>query len=327
MSFQLSMHDRLWPMREPFQISRQTITHQPGFVVTLVDANGIRAHGEACGVDYAGETIGSMRAQIEALRPEIEAGLTRTQVLDLLPPGGARFALDSALWDMESKRHPGGIAGILGHSLKPVTTAFTIGMRSLPDYMETARRYADFPILKVKVDTHDPIAALSQVRAGAPHSGLIVDPNQAWSVSQMKSFAPILVDLGVILLEQPIPVGAETDLDGWQSPIPLAADELINDQSDLDLAVGRFDVVNIKLDKCGGLTAALALADAIEAKGMKLMVGCMAGSSLAMAPAMVLAQISAFVDLDGPLLQSEDWPQPLECVNGILSPPHPELWG
>ncbi|MFM7404966.1 MAG: dipeptide epimerase [Erythrobacter sp.] len=327
MTVTLCIEERRWPMREPFVIARQTITHQAGLVVSLETGDGLLARGEAYGVDYAGETPAIMRAQLEAVRSKIEAGLTRADALTLLPTGGARCALDAALWDLEAKRNPHGLTGVLGQSLMPVTTAFTIGMRSLSAYAETAARCANLPLLKVKVNADDPLEAIRAVRKGAPDAALIVDPNQAWSVAELKALAEPCVDLGVVLLEQPIAVGAEAGLEGWRSPLPLAADELINDVSDLDRAQGRFDVVNIKLDKCGGLTAALALADAIEARGMRLMVGCMAGSSLAMAPAMVLAQRCAFVDLDGPLLQSADWPDALVYIAGVVQPPSRALWG
>ena len=182
-------------------------------------------------------------------------------------------------------------------------------------------------MLKIKVDDTQPVAAIEAVRRGAPHPLLIVDANQAWTVEALKSHAQRLAQLGVVLLEQPIRVGAEGGLDGYRCPILIAADELINDVTDLDKAKGRFDVINIKLDKTGGLTEALRLADAARAAGFDLMVGCMAGSSLSMAPAMVLAQQCRFVDLDGPLLQSEDFPGGLTYLDGEVSPPEREFWG
>jgi L-Ala-D/L-Glu epimerase len=254
--------------------------------------------------------------------------MTREDLLGLLPPGGARFAVDSALWDLEAKRGGPDPFSACGLSPEPVTSAYTIGIRSLDGYRDTAGRFAGYAVLKVKVDGSDPLAAVKSVRAGAPASRLIVDPNQSWSVDQLKALAPGLANLGVALLEQPIPAGAEPALDGWTSPVLLCADELVHEIADLDRARGRFHAVNIKLDKTGGLTAALALADAAEAEGFRLMVGCMAGSSLSMAPAMVLAQRCDFVDLDGPLLQSEDTQPGLRYEQGRVERPYvPELWG
>ncbi len=317
-----------WVMREPFVIARKAQTEQKAVTVILTDHAGtVVGRGEACGVDYAGETIASMTAQLEGVRAQVLAGAARSDLPGLLPPGGARFALDAALWDMEAKATPGGIAALTGIAMAPVTTAYTIGIRSIADYEATARRFADFRLLKVKVNADDPLAAIAAVKRGAPDAALIVDPNQAWTAAMLAAHAPVLKTMGVVLIEQPVAVGAEASLDGWRSPIPLAADELVDSVADLDRAAGRFDVINIKLDKCGGLTAGLALADACQARGFGLMVGCMAGSSLCMAPALVLAQRCDFVDLDGPLLQSADWPDALTYHHGIVAPPSPALWG
>jgi len=328
MTLTLQLAARAWPMREPFAIARGVQTDQPTVLVTLYDAAGRLGRGEGCGVDYAGETPARMIAQLEALRGRIEAGISRAALLDLLPPGGARCALDAALWDLEAKQTGVSAFARAGFTApKAVATAYTIGIRDLAAYEATARAYADYPVLKIKVGAADPLGAIEAVRRGAPGPALIVDANQSWSVAQLKALAGPLSALGVVLLEQPIPVGAEAALDGYACPIPLAADELINDRTDLARAKGRFSVINIKLDKTGGLTEALALAEEAKAQGFALMVGCMAGSSLSMAPAMVLAQSCRFVDLDGPLLQSEDWPDGLVYTTGVVSPPEPAFWG
>ena len=328
MPLRLDLAAKAWPMCEPFAIARGVQSSQPTVIVTLTDEAGRRGRGEGCGVDYAGETPASMIAELEALRPQIEAGLARTDLAEVLPAGGARCALDAALWDLDARRSGESVAQMAGlPSLRPVTTAYTIGIRSLADYEATARRYARYPLLKIKVDGADPLAAVAAVRRGAPDARLIVDANQSWSVDALQAHAAALAGQGVVLLEQPVLVGAEAGLDGYASPIPLAADELINGVDDLARARGRFAVINIKLDKTGGLTAALALAAAARAQGFELMVGCMAGSSLSMAPALVLAQQCRFVDLDGPLLQSEDWPDGLRYDDGVVSPPDPAFWG
>lgn len=324
MTLRLDMRAHDWPLA----IARGQLHSQPTVQLSLTDADGATGRGEACGIPYKGETPASIMADIEAVRPQIQAGIDRERLLDLLPGGGARTALDSALWDLEAKR--GGPDPFCANGLapSPVNSAFTIGIRSLQDYAATARELAGFALLKVKVDARDPVGAVAAVRAGAPNAQLIVDTNQSWTIDELKTHAGPLADLGVDLLEQPIPVGAEDALDGWASPIPLCADELIDTEADLARADGRFRFVNIKLDKAGGLTAALRLADAAEARGLGLMVGCMLGSSLSMAPAMVLAQRCTFVDLDGPMLHSADMPDGFVYTNGGVEKPHrPQLWG
>lgn len=324
----LEIAERRWPMREPFAISRGVQTDQPTIMVTLTDTAGRSGRGEACGVPYAGETPETMSAQIEGVHGRLVAVNSRAELLDILPPGGARCAVDAALWDLEAKQTGVPAARTAGvGDMKPMTTAYTIGIRSEAEYEAAAALRADYRLLKIKVSGADPLVALRAVRRGAPGPRLIVDPNQSWSVDQLQALAPALEELGVVLLEQPIPVGAEPGLDGYRCPIALCADELINDRRDLDKAVDRFDVINIKLDKTGGLTEALRLADEALARNFRLMVGCMAGSSLSMAPAMILAQRCDFVDLDGPLLQSEDWSDGLNYDNGQVSPPTTSFWG
>jgi len=317
-----------WPLREPFAISRGVQTEVAAIVVTLVGRDGHCGRGEACGVPYAGETPETMTAQIEAVRSLIETGMDRHALLDILPAGGARCALDAALWDLAAKTS--GRSAFLAAGVpapRPLVTAYTIGIRAINDYETAAAARASHALLKIKVDATDPIAAVAAARRGAPNAAFIVDPNQAWTLDALKTFAPKMADLGVVLLEQPIKVGTEEGLDGYACPVKLCADELINGQADLAKAKGRFDVINIKLDKTGGLTAALQLADAARTEGLDLMVGCMAGSSLSMAPAFVLGQQCRFVDLDGPLLQSADWPDGILYHDGVATPPSPALWG
>jgi len=317
-----------WPLREPFATSRGVLTHIAAIVVTLVDQDGRCGRGEACGVTYAGETPETMTAQIDAVRSVIERGVDRHALLDILPAGGARCAIDAALWDLEAKRTGRSAFLAVGvPSPRPLITAYTIGIRATDDYETAAAARATHALLKIKVNDRDPIGAVAAARRGAPRAAFIVDPNQSWSLEALKEFAPRMAELGVVLLEQPIKVGSEESLDGYACPVRLCADELINGTADLAKAKGRFEVINIKLDKAGGLTAALHLADAARAGGFDLMVGCMAGSSLAMAPACVLGQRCDFVDLDGPLLQSADWPDGLTYHDGLASPPSPRLWG
>jgi L-Ala-D/L-Glu epimerase len=309
-------------------MSRGTLLGEDTIQVRLTDRGGRVGRGEAVGVTYAGETPATMAAQLERVRERVEAGVSRIELLDLLDHGGARAALDAALWDLEAKQGGADPFHTTGLEPRPVTSMCSIGVKTNEGYAAAAASLADFATIKVKVDGRDPLGGLSAVHRAAPRAQLVVDPNQGWSVDQLKVLAPQLVNLNVVLLEQPIPVGDEPGLDSWTSPVPLCADELINTHADLARARGRFDVINIKLDKAGGLTAALRLADAVKALGMDLMVGCMMGSSLSMAPAMVLAQRARFVDLDGPLLHSEDVEHGFEYSNGTVARPHrAELWG
>jgi L-alanine-DL-glutamate epimerase-like enolase superfamily enzyme len=203
----------------------------------------------------------------------------------------------------------------------------TIGIRSLPAYEERARALAAYPWIKIKVGQTSPVEAVAAVRRGAPRARLIVDANQAWSVQQLRELAPALAELQVDLLEQPVPADDDAGLAGLDLPIALCADEPVHTREDIARLTDLYDFINIKLDKSGGLTAALELATAAEAAGMRLMVGCMLGSSLAMAPAMVVAQRCEVIDLDGPMLQSEDWPDGITYRNGTMSVPAATLWG
>jgi L-alanine-DL-glutamate epimerase-like enolase superfamily enzyme len=326
MTLKLIIETRTWRLHEPFAISRGSKDETETLIATLIDSNGRRGRGDAVGVPYEGETTDTMAAQIEAVREAIEAGPTREGLLSLLPPGGARFAIDSALWDLVAKQQGRSVFDMAGVTAGPVNTAYTIGIRSEAAYQAAAEKRAGYAVLKIKVAADDPLPLIAAARRGAPDPAFIVDPNQAWSVETVKALAPRLADLGVVLLEQPIPVGAEAGLDGYRCPIRLCADELIHDIGDLEKARGRFDVINIKLDKTGGLTEGLRLAQAARAAGFGLMIGCMGGSSLSMAPGMVLAQQCEFVDLDGPLL-GEDWPDGLVYRDGVIQPPEPAFWG
>lgn len=328
MTFRLEMWAQTFPLHEPFVISRGMQTEQATLQLRLTDAAGIAGRGEACGVPYRGDTPETMMADIASVQAQIEAGVDRYALLDLMPPGGARMAIDSALWDIEAKRGLGDPFTRCNCVAAPVATDMTIGIRETDAYERRAHELAGFETIKVKVDARDPLAAIAAVRRGAPDARLIVDPNQSWSVADTIALDAPLADLGVTLLEQPIRVGDEAGLTGHLPKVPICADELIDTADDLVKAVGRFQTINIKLDKTGGLTAALDLADAAQAMGFTLMVGCMNGSSLSMAPAMVIAQRCVFVDLDGPLLQAEDVPHGFDYRDGRVARPHDtRLWG
>jgi L-alanine-DL-glutamate epimerase-like enolase superfamily enzyme len=316
-----------WPLKEPFVISRGVQTTSDVVVVRL-EQDDLAGLGEAVGVEYHGETLGGLEAQILSVKKAIENGADRQQLLELLPAGGARNALDAALWDLEAKLTGVRVwqrAGV--GSGGPVTSAITIGIRELDAYEKTARALSAYPWIKVKVAAQSPLEAIAAVRAGAPKARLVVDPNQAWSVAQLREHAPRLLELGVDLLEQPVPVDGDHDLIDYRCPIPICADEAVDTVADLAHLEGRYDFINIKLDKTGGLTEALVLADAARARGFRLMVGCMVGGSVAMAPSMVLGQLCEVCDLDGPLLQAEDWVGGIVYDNGVMTPPWPCFWG
>lgn len=316
-----------WPLRSPFRISRGTATCARVLVVQI-DDRGARGRGEAAGVDYEGETPESMLAQIGRVQAVIELGIERVDLPDLLPAGGARNALDCALWDLEAKRS--GVpawkaAGVA--TMAPLTTAYTIGIGTLRDTEAKAAAARDCELLKLKVDADQHVQMVEAVHRRCPASRLIVDPNQAWTIELLQELAPRLAQHGVVLVEQPLPREADDALRGYRAPLPIAADESCTDRGSLASLKGKYHFVNIKLDKCGGLSEGLALAREAHARGFGLMVGCMLGSSLAMAPAAVIAQLCRFVDLDGPLLQAGDHVPPIRYERGIMSVPSRELWG
>lgn len=323
----LTVKQKSWPLREPFVISRETYTTSDVIVVEL-EFRHCLGRGEAAGVDYHGETPASMQAQLENVRGQIEAGATRAELKELLPAGGARNALDAALWDLEAKRTGKPVWQLAGvGSARAVTSAMTIGIRSLDEYEKRARALANYRWLKIKVSADRPLDAVAAVRRGASNARLIVDANQAWDVATLYALSPALKELRVDLLEQPVPVGGDAELVAQRCPIPVCADEAFDTLADLPRLRNRYDFVNIKLDKTGGLTAALELAHAARAAGLRLMVGCMVAGSIAMAPGMVLAQLCEVVDLDGPLLQAEDWPGGIVYTDGAMAWPSPALWG
>lgn len=327
MARDLHVYTKAWPLKEPFAIARGVREHALVIVVELREGDKI-GRGEASGVAYLGETPASMLAQVEAIRAALEADCTREQLLTLLPPGGARHAIDAALWDLEAKQS--GIpvwqrAGVPRWA--PVRSAATIGIRSVEGYAIAARQHANFPWLKIKVAQTSPIEAVAAVRVQAPNARLIVDANQSWSVDDLLHYAPALHALRVDVIEQPVPADQDDALTSYNGLIPICADEAFSTAADLPHLAGRYQYVNIKLDKVGGLTAGLVLAQKAQAAGFQLMVGCMLGGSISVAPGMVLAQLCSICDLDGPWLQADDWPNGIAYNNGIMTLPSPQLWG
>jgi L-alanine-DL-glutamate epimerase-like enolase superfamily enzyme len=316
-----------WPVRGAFTIARGAKTHVDVVVVGL-DEGGLTGRGESTPIYYHGETAENVLARIEALRPALAAGLTRVALQDVLPRGAARNALDSAFWDLEAQRTGRPVWQLAGLAApQPLTTAFTISLAD-PERMEAdARAAADLPLLKLKLAGEGDEARVAAVRRGAPRARLIVDANEAWTGRDVAAEATRLLPYGVELIEQPVRAGEDALLDGVASPIPLCADESCQDRTDLPRLVGRYQAINIKLDKCGGLTEALALAGEARALGFETMVGCMLGTSLGLAPAALAAQGARWIDLDGALLLAEDRPAGMVLERGKLAAPAPALWG
>lgn len=317
-----------WKLLEPFEIAGKIYTEQPVVLVTLKDAQGNVGRGEAAGVDYDGETVESMLGQIAALEPRLRQQPSAEGLLNLLPKGGARNALDCALWDLRAKRHRIPAWRMAGLSrFEPAMTAVTIGLCGEADLRRKAQAVQDWPVLKLKVDAERHVDVVRIVREHCPHAQLLIDANQSWSRALLEGLVPRLHALDVRLIEQPVPQGEDEQLDGFRATIPLAADESCRDRNSLPALVGRYQYASIKLDKCGGLTEALAMVRDAKRLGLGLMVGNMCGTSLAMAPAMIVAQHCRYVDLDGPLLQRDDRSAPLRYRCGVVSPPVSSLWG
>jgi L-alanine-DL-glutamate epimerase-like enolase superfamily enzyme len=293
-------------------------------LTVTVDRDGVRGRGECVPYARYGESLDSVAAQIAGLPADID----RAALQDDLPPGAARNAVDCALWDWEARRAGRRVWQMAGLAAPgPMVTAYTLSLDT-PDRMRAAAaRNAHRPVLKTKLGTPDDMARIEAVRAGAPQATIIVDANEGWTADVYADLAPHLLRLGVAMVEQPLPAGADGMLAEIARPLPVCADEACHDRASLPGLAGKYDLVNIKLDKTGGLTEALALRDAARAAGFGVMVGCMVGSSLAMAPAVLVAQGADWVDLDGPLLLAEDRLHPLTFDGRGIHPPDPDLWG
>ncbi|MDW4498607.1 N-acetyl-D-Glu racemase DgcA [Sulfitobacter sp. D35] len=312
-----------FPLAQVFTISRGSRTEAQVLTVRVSDG-GVTGWGECVPYARYGETLESVTAQIEGLG----GAVTRETLGGLLPAGAARNAVDCALWDLAANRagkRAWEIAGL--DAPGPVITAYTLSLDTPEAMRAQAEKNAARPLLKIKLGTPDDMPRLEAVRAGAPEARIIVDANEGWSADVYADLAPHLLRLGVDLVEQPLPAGEDEALRGLERPVPVCADESCHDRESLAGLKGKYDVVNIKLDKTGGLTEALALRDAAQRQGYGVMVGCMVGSSLAMAPAVLVAQGARIVDLDGPLLLAEDRDHALTFDDQGIHPPTAALWG
>ena len=320
---QIDVTRDVFKLVQVFTIARGSRTEAQVLTVKLNDGQHV-GWGECVPYARYGESLQSVTDEILGL-PD---AFSRFDLYDLLPAGAARNAVDCALWDLEAKRARKPVWELAGlEAPGPEITAYTLSLDTPEAMKAQAALHAFRPLLKIKLGTPDDMPRLEAVRAGAPTSTIIVDANEGWSAEVYADLAPHLVRLGVELVEQPLPAGEDHALLGMQRPVPVCADESCHDRSSLANLKGKYDVVNIKLDKTGGLTEALALRDAATAQGYEVMVGCMVGSSLAMAPATLVAQGASVVDLDGPLLLAEDRDEPLIFDNAGVHPPSATLWG
>jgi L-alanine-DL-glutamate epimerase-like enolase superfamily enzyme len=326
MSRRLAVADERWPLKGVFRIARGAKT-EAHVVVAAISEGGRTGRGECVPYARYGETVPGVVETIETARRDIEEGATRHDLLRLMKPGAARNAVDCALWDLEAKlsgRRAWEIAGL--PTPEPTQTAYTISLDE-PMAMAAAARNTIAPLLKIKLGGADDIACLNAVREARPDATFIVDPNEGWTIEKLQTCANDLKRLGVKLIEQPLPADADGALDGYESPVPICADESLHTLADLARIARRYAAVNIKLDKTGGLTAALELAREAQNAGLSIMVGSMVSTSLSAAPAFLLASFAHFVDLDGPLLLSQDRAPGMRYEGTRMFAPPPELWG
>ena len=322
MGMRITVQPETFQLAQVFTISRGSRS-QAEVLTVRIEKDGLIGWGECVPYARYGETLASVTEQIEAL-----GDISHGELAEALPAGAARNALDCAFWDLQAKTSGVPVAQRIGlQKLQPQITAYTLSLDS-PEAMESqAKLNAHRPLLKIKLGTPDDMPRLEAVRRGAPKVRIIVDANEGWSAEVYSDLAPHLLRLGVELVEQPLPASEDDALLGLARPLPICADESCHDRSSLPHMRDKYDYANIKLDKTGGLTEALALRDAALEAGFGLMVGCMVGSSLAMAPAVLLAQAAQFTDLDGPLLLAEDRDHALKFDADGVHPPVAALWG
>lgn len=315
-----------WPIAATFAISRGSKT-EAAVVVAEVSDGRVTGRGECVPYGRYGETVPGVLATISSITPRLRTGLDRAELQKALPHGAARNALDCALWDLEAKRTGRRVFEIAGlNAPEPVGTAFTISLDT-PEAMAKAAAKAKLPLLKLKLGAPGDPKRLTAVRAAVRHATLIVDANEGWGAENLKENLAACADAGVRLVEQPLPADADQPLETIERPIPICADESVHDRASLSGLVGKYDAVNIKLDKAGGLTEALAMVEAAKEAGFEIMVGSMVSTSLGVAPALLLADRARFVDLDGPLLLARDRPGGLRYEGALVHPAAADFWG
>ncbi len=326
----LTVAHESWPIRGAFVISRGAKTSAEVVVATL-EEDGHVGRGECVPYARYNETVDSVIAEIEDLREVLSVGTTPEALLTQMPAGAARAAVDCALWDLMAKRAGRRVWELLRLSEPtPLTTAYTLSIASPEDMARAASDAAAYPLLKLKLGSGDialDLARVQAVRTARSDARIVVDANEAWSMAELESAATELAEADVTLIEQPLPAGDDAALEGFESPVPLCADESVHDTASLGPLIGRYAMINIKLNKTGGLTEALNLKAAAERSGLGIMVGCMVGTSLAMAPAILVAEGASVVDLDGPLLLAKDRAPGLRYEGATMYPPESDVWG
>lgn len=316
-----------FPLAAAFTISRGTKTEAAVLTCTIRDGANA-GHGECVPYARYGETLENVTEQIEAARSAIENGASREELLSIMKPGAARNAVDCALWDLEAKSGAGPVTERIGvATAKPLITAYTISLGEPEQMGAAARENAHRPVLKVKVGTEDDVSRIAAVAEAAPNARIILDANEGWTEDNIRKHLLAAARYRVAVVEQPLPAGRDEILRNIPHPVPVCADESVHTVEGLEQLLGLYDAINIKLDKTGGLTGALTLHQRARELGFGIMVGCMVGTSLAMAPAVLLAQDADFVDLDGPLLLAKDREEPLTYEGSLVYPPSPALWG
>ncbi|MCX7512657.1 N-acetyl-D-Glu racemase DgcA [Frateuria sp. STR12] len=324
---ELRVSRRSFPLVAPFRIARG-IKHVARVVTVELCQGAMTGRGEAVPYARYGESMDSVLAQIEGLRAELAAGMGRDELQARLPAGAARNALDTAMWDLESQLSAVPVWARLARPPRAaLVSAITLGIDTPERMGEAAARLGSARLIKIKVDASDPAARIAAVRAAAPDARLIVDPNESWDVDLLRQMQPALERTRVDLLEQPLPADADEALLGFDSCVPICADEACHVTADLPRLRDRYQAVNIKLDKTGGLTEAWRLLRAARAEGFRIMVGCMVCSSLGITPALEIAREAEFIDLDGPLWLQDDYPGGVSLREGRLTPPAPAFWG
>lgn len=327
MARKVTVRPESFPLARPFAISRGVKTAADVVVVEISDGD-IVGHAECVPYPRYDETVDGVITEITEVIADLESGATRADINPRMSAGAARNAVDCALWDFDAKANGTTVAELAGvGELHPEITAETIGIGTADEMGARAADLKTAPLLKIKLDANDVRQRLDSIRSNAPNARLVIDPNEGWTVDFIAQNGAYLADIGVEMLEQPVPAGQDEGLKDLDCPVPICADESLHTSADLPALKDLYDMVNIKLDKTGGLTEALNLKRQAIEMGFEIMVGCMVGSSLAMAPAVLVAQGAKIVDLDGPLLLKKDRGHGIDFTDGLIRPASPQLWG
>ena len=323
----VSAHLCRWALKAPRRITGRTMTEMNALVVEVCDGTHI-GRGEGRSVYYRGETPESLLADAEKHIADIARGVDRQMLQEMLPPGGVRSAFDAALWDLEAKSTGRRVWELAGIEARPIQSVFTLSIKDDLDTLAAdAQRHKSYPILKIKLDSDRPVEKIEIIRKNRPDATLLIDANGGWSMEQLIDILPAMKKLGVGMIEQPLPRGGDDALEGFISPIPLCADESFLHSGEFDHVVNRYQIVNIKLDKTGGLTEGLNVARTAPTLGLDVMTGCMGGTSLSVAPAFIVGLLSRWVDIDGPLMLTGDRSFGLSYQSGLADLPDAKLWG